>query len=85
MRTERLVLTDSVLHKVASLVHMRVDDLATSPLIGGEWSFVDIHDLEPSAHEAILLKLIDKRRNEVADYVLSSNFRVVNMFECLRD
>ena len=33
VRTERLVLADSVLHEVARLVHMRIDDLATSPLI----------------------------------------------------
>ena len=85
VRTERLVLTNGVLHEVACLVHMRVDNLTTGPLVSGEWSFVDIHDLEPGSHEMILLKLIRKRRNKVADHVLGADFRVVNMFEGLRD
>ena len=75
---ESLVLADCVFHKGATVVHLRVDDLAASPLVSGEGSLVNMHDLEPGAHEMFLFKFIDERGHGVAHHVLGANLSVVD-------
>ena len=58
VRAEGVVLADCVLHEAASVVHLRVDHLTAGPVLLGEWGFSDVHDLEPSAHEFVLVELL---------------------------
>ena len=72
------VLSNGVLHERTTIVHVRVDDLATCPLILGEWSFIDVEDLIPSAQEVLPLKFILEWSDIVTDDILFANLAIVD-------
>ena len=72
------VLSNGVLHERTTIVHVRVDDLATCPLILGEWSFIDVEDLIPSAQEVLPLKFILEWSDIVTDDILFANLATVD-------
>ena len=56
--TKCLILTNGMLHHGTSIVHLGVDNLATSPLFLSEWCLVNVKDLVPSAHKVSLIQLL---------------------------
>ena len=85
VRTECLILTNSVLHHGTSIVHLRVDYLTTSPLFLREWRLINVKDLVPGAHQVSLIQLLLKGLDVVTDDILSANLAIVDGFKGLRD
>ena len=73
-----MVLSNCVLHERSTIVHMRIDDLTTSPFLLREWLLVYVEDLEPGPHEMMLLKCLVQVWNSVTNNILHSNMRVIN-------
>ena len=79
--SEGSVLANSVLHHAAAVVHLRVQDLTAGPLVLCEGSLIDVEDLEPGAHDVVLLQLLSQGLRLVANDVLSADWRIVDRLE----
>ena len=73
-----MVLSNCVLHERSTIIHMRIDNLTTSPFLLRELLFVYVKDLEPGPHEMVLLKCLVQVWNSVTNNILHSNMRVIN-------
>ena len=81
---KRCILADNMLHHAAMVVHWRVDNLATGPFILTEGCFIDVQNLVPGTHNMILFQLLCQRFRVVTDYILCTDFRIVDWLEGLR-
>ena len=76
--SESGILTNGVLHEGTTVVHLGVDDLAASPLVSSEGGLVNVEDLEPGAHDMVLLEFLIERLGGVTDDVLGADLGVVD-------
>ena len=84
VRAKSLILAHGVLHEAAAVVHLRVDHLAASPLVSGEWCLINVEDLEPGTHKVLLFKFLLDWVHAIADDVLLTNLASIDGFEGLR-
>ena len=72
------ILANGVLHEATSVVHLRVDDLAASPLILSERLLLNMEDLVPGAQDILISELLAQSRRLVADDILHTDVSVVD-------
>ena len=83
VRPECRILTNSVLHERTTVVHVRINDLATGPLICGEWRLVDMKNLIPRSKQMFTLQRFIERLNAVTDDILGADLAIIDRLKSL--
>ena len=78
VRSKGMILPHSVLHEAPSIIHVGENNLSASPSIMSEWGLLNVHDLEPGAHEVLLVKFLGKWGHYITNHLLCSNRGLVD-------